>query len=292
MLHNLLNTLGIVFCLGGDYEYNKIGTLESGIANSNPVSKYSEGWQPSLDAKYDYGTKSLDDEVGLGNTGFQYSAGMRSASDGYSAPLKLKRIPVIIVVPELYEVAYTEQGNGELAAELSLITEAVSAAFNESESVKSTGISISILPRIEPFQPDDPAVDPMNCAKSLTSVLGLITAHAINNIDQHHIILMPCPSEQYADVFMGMDIGVPIVEARFNVVCTKHVAMFYEKTPGNLALSFSNALMRILGSPLYEYVGMPEVGAGDGGIENKPLVTSNFVDHILNDRCFINMATV
>lgn len=291
MLINISIFIEIVNSVG-DYAFNKLGTYESPMGNTNPIDRYSPGWEPTLDTKYGYNNKGLEDEIGINNSGFIYSGGIRSASDGYANPLKLKRIPVTIVIPELYEVAYTEQGNGELATELSLITEAVVAAFNESESVKSAGISISIIPRIEPFTPDDPGIDPMNCAKSLTSILGLLTTHAMYSIDQHHIILMPCPSEQYADVFMGMDIGVPIVETRFNVVCTKHIAMFYEKTPGNLALSFSNALMRILGSPLYEYVGMPEVSAGDGGVENKPLVTSNFVDHILNDRCFINMATI
>ncbi|KAM0681385.1 hypothetical protein GINT2_000022 [Glugoides intestinalis] len=199
----------------------------------------------------------------------------------------MKNFNVNVLVSPEYLAAY-ENTHPSLGTDLMTIALALEASFNTSTLARSNGYSIAF----EIFTPvDNPflaKMGPQICEGSITTILDLL--NSVNNFDNthHYILLLPCPSLMYTEVFNSVGVDVPIIDYTTNIECSKRIAVFYEANYQQLLSSFSNALLKIMNAPPADYNTVTQSSLGDEGLKVSITINDNTIYSILNSKCFLN----
>lgn len=200
---------------------------------------------------------------------------------------KKKVFNVNVLVAQEYLNAY-EKTHPSLGTDLMTIALALEAAFNNSTYARSNGYEVSF----EIFTPvDNPLLLKMGlqvCEGSIKNILDLL--NSVNEFDNthHYILLLPCPPSMFTEVFNSVGVDVPVIEYRTNVECSKRIAMFYEANYQQMFASFSNALLKILNAPMFDYNTVTETSMGDDGLKVSVALNDSTIHHIMNSKCFLN----
>merc|ERR1711911_173727 len=159
---------------------------------------------------------------------------------------------VKVLAPSSYSTSYQSM-HRSLPADLQKITEEVVEKLNASVRLKANGFTI----RINLDHPTNHSLmgrlNQSLCEGSVAGITNLLGE--VNNVDpgSHFIVLLPCSSMMFANIFESVGADVPLIQHSINVQCTQRVAIFLETRYQTLMSAFGNALLKTVGFSPEDY---------------------------------------
>lgn len=206
-------------------------------------------------------------------------------------PAQKTTYTIKVLVPDQYKATY-EETHESLGSDLQKIKDQVEEELNKSVRFKENGIQIAITLQSPTSHPVMDELDDTICEGSMTTITSVLNKINVTDAASHYIVLLPCSSNNYVNVFNSVHVDIPLVQHKISVECSNRIAIFQERESKYLLASFGNAILKVLGAPMDDYAKLTTTNTGDAGVTSHLTVSEEAIHQILNSKCFFNILSL